>query len=853
MSLSSVYEPDKYESDMYALWEKSGAFVPKERGGKGNYSIVVPPPNANGNLHIGHALTFALQDTAIRFQRMKGKAALFLPGADHAGFETQVVYEKELAKEGKSRFDLSREELYDQVWKFVAKNRENYQGQFRRLGASVDWDHFTFTLDKKIVDTAYKTFKKMWDDKLIYRGERLVNFCTFHGTAFADIEVEYKTEIGKMYYIHFPLTPVNSVTDKKDYILIATTRPETMLGDVAVAVHPDDKRFKHLVGRTVTIPLANREVPIIADTMVDTEFGTGAVKITAAHDPNDFDVAQKHNLPLLKAITEEGTIGHDAPHAYHSLTVSDARKRVTKELEEQKLLEKIEEHEHRVGHCYKCGTVIQPLVRDQWFVDMKPLAKKAITALKNNEITFYPTAKQDQLITYLEGLRDWNISRQIAWGIPIPAFQNVDNPDDWIFDTRVEEKSLVIDGKTYRRDSDVFDTWFSSGQWPFATLNYPDGEDYQNFYPLSVMETGVDILAPWVSRMIMLGLYITGKVPFKAVYLHGLVLDEHGAKMSKSKGNVVNPMDMIDLYGSDALRMGIMTGQSAGNNQPFGTPKIIGARNFCNKLWNIARYVEGKVGDSYAPGEPKPQTPADHWVLSVLQQSAKEMDSLLSEYRFAEAYEIVYHTIWDDVADWYIEASKSQDNPQMLAYVLETILTLAHPFAPFVTEAIWQQLGWQKNMLITTQWPTVHAGSKAATTEFEELKNVVTELRQLIKNIGLSRPLLTTKSELLTANGNLLTNLAKIGGIEQGREGGVRLISAEAWLHVEPERLTTYKAELKSKISKKQAELESYKKRLGNKAYIENAPEHVVQQTHDQLELARADLELLKAEAKQLN
>jgi valyl-tRNA synthetase len=444
-----------------------------------------------------------------------------------------------LAKEGKSRFDLSREELYDQIWKFVAKNRENYQGQFRRLGASVDWDHFTFTLDQKIVDRAYKTFKKMWDDKLIYRGERLVNFCTFHGTAFADIEVEYKTELGKMYYIHFPLVPVDGVKDSKNYILIATTRPETMLGDVAVAVHPNDKRFKHLVGRTVKIPLADREVPVIADTMVDTEFGTGAVKITAAHDPNDFDVAQKHNLPLLKVITEEGLIGHDAPHQYHNLNVTDARKRVIKELEEQKLLEKIEDHEHRVGHCYKCDTVIQPLVRDQWFVDMKPLAKKAITALKNNEITFYPTAKQDQLITYLEGLRDWNISRQIAWGIPIPTFQNVDNPDDWIFDTRVEEETLHIDGKTYRRDSDVFDTWFSSGQWPFATLDFPDGENYHNFYPLSVMETGVDILAFWVSRMIMLGLYITGKVPFKVVYLHGLVLDEHGAKMSKSKASLL--------------------------------------------------------------------------------------------------------------------------------------------------------------------------------------------------------------------------------------------------------------------------------------------------------------------------
>ena len=854
MALSSSYEPAKYESKIYKLWEENHAFTPVNRGSSETFSIVVPPPNANGNLHIGHALTNALQDVAVRYQRMKGKATLFVPGADHAGFETQVVFEKELAKTGKSRFDFSREDLYKQIWDFVAQNKSNYQQQFRRLGASVDWNSFTFTLDQKIINRANLTFKKMWDEGLIYRGERLVNFCTFHGTAFADIEVVYKTEVGKMYYIKFPLSPLNGTKDKNSYILIATTRPETMLGDVAVAVHPNDKRFKHLIGRTAVIPLANREVPIISDEMVDTKFGTGAVKITSAHDPNDFDVAQKHNLPLLKVITEAGEIGHDAPHQYHGLSVDQARKQIVKELEEQRLLEKVEDHEHRVGHCYKCDTVIQPLVRDQWFINMKPLVHKAINVLKDKQIQFYPESKRIQLITYLEGLRDWNISRQIAWGIPIPAFQNVDDSDDWIFDTRTDQEILTINDKTYRRDPDVFDTWFSSGQWPYATLDYPDGQKFKEFYPLSVMETGVDILAPWVSRMIMLGIYITGEVPFKSVYLHGLVLDEHGAKMSKSKGNVVNPMNMIDEYGSDALRMGIITGQSAGNNQPFTTDKIIGARNFANKLWNIARYVESKVEDNtYTPTPPIPQTVADHWVLGVLQHAGNQVSSYLEEYRFSEAFDTVYHTVWSEVADWYIEASKTKAGKGMLTFVLETVLKIAHPFAPFVTEAIWQELDWNKCLLIVSEWPKVEGFDTKKSKEFEKIKDITTELRQLCKNIGLTKPVLFSSSRIVANNSDLLINLCKLGGIKNSNGKGVRLLSAQAWLEVNTEKLSAYKDTLKLKIEQKEQEITGLQKRLANKAYTLNAPEQIVTQTKNQLSTLLEENELLQTQYKQLS
>lgn len=848
MPLPKVYEPQKYEDSIYKRWEESGAFAPINRDSKETFSIVLPPPNANGNLHVGHSLMFALQDVSVRYHRMKGKAVLWLPGADHAGFETQVVYEKQLDKKGQSRFDYSREELYKQIWDFVELNKENYRSQFRRLGASVDWSRFTYTLDKKIVTQAYKTFKSMWDGGLIYRGERLVNFCTFHGTAFADIEVEYKTEQGRMYYIHFPLVPVSGVDDKKDYVLIATTRPETMLGDVAVAVNPNDKRFKHLVGRTVKIPLAEREVPVIADPMVDMDFGTGAVKITAAHDPNDFDVARNHHLPLLRVITETGEIGHDAPHKYHGLTVEAARRQVVDELKQQKLLQKIEEHEHRVGHCYKCGTVIQPLVREQWFVDMKPLAKKAIKALEDDRIKFYPTSKQDQLITYLQGLKDWNISRQIAWGIPIPAFQNIDDPEDWIYDERVDQEIIEVHGMKYRRDPDVFDTWFSSSSWPYATLNYPDSSDFKKFYPNSLMETGGEILYPWVSRMIMLGLYVTGKIPFKSVYIHGYVMAEDGSKMSKSIGNVIDPMEIIDTYGSDALRMGLISGRAPAINRGFDTAKVQGARNFCNKLWNMARYIQENAGGSVS--KPEPATPADHWVLSVLQHTSQELGKMLDDYRYAEGYELVYHTVWDDVADWYIEASKTGAGKGMLNYVLEVILKLAHPFAPFVTEAIWSSLNKDDAMLITQEWPEVVGHNKQAVSEFEEIKAIVTEVRQLATNLKLNRPtLLYTRSDIVGENAHLITKLARIGGTEQSKQAsGVRLLNAEAWLDVDQSHISAYLKEVADKVTSAKKQIKALETRLSNKGYVAKAPQHVIQQTKDQLAENKANLSLLQAE-----
>jgi valyl-tRNA synthetase len=849
MKLPKVYEPKEYESDIYALWEQSGSFMPKNRGAKGKFSMVFPLPNANGNLHLGHALTNAIHDILTRYHRMKGEAALYLPGADHAGFETWVVYEKELNKQGKTRFDYSREELYQQVWDFVQLNKTNFESQFRALGASCDWTRFTFTLDDKVVKTAYATFKRMWDDKLIYRGERLVNFCTFHGTSFSDIEVIYKDVPGHLWHIRYPLT------DGSGSLTVATTRPETMLGDVAVAVHPKDERYQAMIGKTVKLPLTQREIPVIADEMVDIKFGTGAVKITPAHDPNDFDVAGRHDLPMITVIDHEGNMTHDVPPSYRGMAVDSTRQLVVEDLKELGFLEKEEAYNHSVGHCYKCGTVIQPLLREQWFVDMKPLATRAIKALRAGEIAFFPESKRDQSITYLKNIKDWNISRQIAWGIPIPAFQNIDDPDDWLYDERVTEETIRAGKHTYRRDPDVFDTWFSSGQWPFVTLDYPDGSDYKQFYPLDLMETGFDILYQWVCRMIMLGLYVTDDVPFRSVYLHGLVLDPKGQKMSKSKGNVVDPMPVISQFGSDALRMGLITGQTPGNNQPFVESKVIAARNFCNKLWNIARYVEDRAGENFRSKEnPTPGTSADHWILHKLNYTTEEVARLLELYRFSEAYELVYHFVWDDFADWYIEVSKVSPNKDVMMSVLDATLRIAHPFAPFVTETIWQTLKAHEegDLLITSAWPKPVKVSEEAANTFENIKTIVSEIRYIKGELRLKDLKLYHSGEaFLNQHAELIKSLARLEGVEEVRDGyGLHLTQTKyrCWLDVDQETAHHFLDQLKAKEDDYTKAIEQLETRLANKDYVKNAPKNIVDETKAQLEETKSLLEKVSEE-----
>lgn len=844
MKLAKTYNPNEYEPNIYAMWESAGVFRPRGEGTP--YSIVMPPPNANGNLHVGHALGSALQDILVRYHRMKGDDAVFIPGADHAGFETWVVYERELEKQGKTRFDYSRDELYTQVWNFVDQKRGDMELQLRALGVGADWEDMVFTLDPKVVETVYSTFNKLWQDGLIYRGERIVNYCTKHQTSFADIEVVHKTEKSKLWRIAYPLL------DHIGEIIVATTRPETLLGDTAIAVNPADERYKKLIGTKALLPLVGREIPIIADEYVDASYGTGAVKITPAHDPNDFEMGQRHGLPVEQVIGFDGRMTN-VPAPFDGLTTTEARQRVLEALEREELRRGEEELEHSVGHCYKCDTVIEPMVKEQWFISMRPLADAAIAAIERGDVTFTPANKGEVVIKYLREIKDWNVSRQIPWGIPIPAFQSTTDPSDWIFNTNVNEKEIVVNGTTYHREEDTLDTWFSSGQWPFITTDYLQDGPLAKFYPNAVMETAGDILFFWVARMMMLGLYCTGQVPFRHVYLHGLVLDEHGQKMSKSKGNVINPMEAISQYGSDALRMGIIASRSAAQPQAFNTGKVVAARNFCNKLWNIARFIEAQVGDTQPVHVPVPQSMADHWIIRQLSKAGETMEQQLAQYRFAEAAETLYHTVWDDVADWYIEAAKVEQHADMLVWVLDTCLRLAHPFAPFVTETIWQSLSWHNDLLAAARYPQAEEYNELQAAEFGRLKRLVTEARYVTSELpGNERYTMLYMDDALVAdNAELVRRLAGLAAVKHTDVArGLRLAASgrDAWLDVSDETLYEHQTNLEKRLVAARNDAAKLEARLANERYTSQAPAHLVEESRQQLASKQALIERLVKE-----
>jgi len=846
MKLPKTYKPNQYEPNIYAMWEESAAFEPTGEGEP--FSVIMPPPNANGNLHIGHALACAIQDIMVRYHRMIGHSTIYIPGADHAGFETWVVYERVLTEQGQNRFDFSREQLYSQVWNFVDQQRGNMELQLRAIGVSASWKNLVFTLDKKVINTVYGTFKKLWEDGLIYRGERIVNYSTKYQTSYADIEVDHKLEKGTLWQIAYPL--VNKIGE----VIVSTTRPETIFGDTAVAVHPNDARYKDLIGEHVMLPLTDREIPIIADEYVDPNFGTGALKITPSHDPNDFEVGKRHNLERIQVIDFDGTM-MNVPAQFMGLSAGEARKRIVAAIQAQELLRGETTIEHTVGYDYKSGLPIEPLVKEQWFLKVRPLAERAKQAILDGQITFTPARRKHHLINYLDNLHDWNLSRQIPWGIPIPAFQNLDEPHDWIYNDQVDEKVIEIDGKTYKREEDTFDTWFSSGQWPFITTDYLTNGDLAKFYPVSVMETGGDILYAWVSRMIMLGLYATDQVPFKHVYLHGLVLDEKNQKMSKSKGNVINPMSAISEYGSDALRLGLISNRSADQNQAFGIDRVVSGRNFCNKLWNVARFIEDKIGEGYKSETPEPKTLADHWVIQELNKSIETIGRLTKNYRFAEASENIYHTVWDTVADWYIEASKSQDNHPMLAWVLDTCLRITHPYAPFVTETIWQTLSWNKDLLITNRWPEKLAFNDIAAGEFDRLKKLIIEARYVTSELpGNDRyTLLYQNDSLIADNIDLIQKMAKLKGIELiDQPRGLRLAASgrEAWLDISEEVLYEHQRNLEIRLAEVRTQIQALNARLANKNYTEKAPKKLVEETREQLSQKEAYQDRLVNELK---
>ena len=720
--MDKVYSHKDVEEKIYKEWEEKGYFSPEVNPKGKSYSIILPPPNANAPLHFGHAM-YVLEDILIRFKRMQGFKALWLPGADHAGFETQFVFEKKLQSEGKSRFDYSRETLYKMIWDFVQSNRPVMENQLRRLGFSLDWSRRKFTLDKDIVKIVYKTFKKLHDDGLIYRAERLVNYCTFDGTSFSDLEVIYEERQNPLYYI------------KYGPLVLATTRPETKFGDTAVAVHPDDKRYQKYIGKELDIEtvLGKAKIKVIADKMVDREFGTGVVKITPAHDFNDYEASLRHNLPMVQVIGLDGKMNEKAGK-FAGLYAKQARKLIVEEMQQKGLIGKIDEnYKHRIGLCYKCKNPIEPLPLEQWFIKMEPLAKPAIEAVKSGKIKIYPKNMEKLYFQFLENIRDWNISRQIVWGIRIPAFR-CEKCGEWeVTIGEIREKCGKCSGNM-KQDEDAFDTWFSSGQWPFATLQTAKEGDYDTFYPTTVMETGYDILRFWVARMVMLGIYETKKMPFETIVLHGLVNDPLGKKMSKSKGNAINPLELADTYGADAVRFALVYGTALGNDQSLSYPKLQAMRNFTNKLWNIGRFIEMnrnqkssirdiRLSSVEAQAQDKNQkslkelekivkNEKDAEMLQKVEKLTAEVTRLLEKYDFNHAAQNLYDFTWHEFADVYIEDVKNRIDENsflILNSLFLILLRLLHPFMPFVTEEINQVLFGKGESLIVSKWPAKSA------------------------------------------------------------------------------------------------------------------------------------------------
>lgn len=689
--MEPVYDHQKYEDLIYKKWEDSGAFSPKNSGVKSQspFCIIMPPPNANDPLHIGHARFIAIEDVLIRYHRMKGDSTLWLPGSDHAGIETQYVFEKRLKEKGQSRFDFDRDTLYQMIWDYVEDNTGVMESQLKKLGASCDWTRFKFSLDPEIVKIVYKTFKKLYDDGLIYRGERIVNYCPRCGTGYSQLEVDYVERNDKLYYLDYGT------------IKIATTRPETIFADVAVAVNPKDKRYKNLVGLTAKIPLINREVPIITDSLVELETGTGALKITPAHDPTDFEIGQKHKLPIISVIDDSGRmIG--TPEKYIGLKAEAAREEVVKDLEASGKLVKTEDIHHSVATCYRDHGLIEPSISKQWFLKVKPLVALSLEAIKKSKVKF-ATKKYEKIAkNWYKNLKDWNISRQIVWGIRIPAWRCKKCLEWTITDGKTPKSCMKCGSLSLSQDPDTFDTWFSSSQWPFATLKNTNEGDFEYFYPTSVMETAYDILPFWVIRMIMLGLYVTGNVPFREVLIHGLVRDKEGQKISKSKGNVINPIEMAEKYGADALRMGILWGALVENDVSLSEDKINAQKKFCNKLWNASRFV------SQFTNEAKYNASFDKHIKEVADKTTK----YLEKYKLNQAAEYLYSEFWHWFCDSCIEESKKgQIGAKQLKDGLLVFLKLLHPFMPFITEQIWSEVG-NKDLLISSSWPSTTTLSK---------------------------------------------------------------------------------------------------------------------------------------------
>jgi len=742
--IPKAYEPKQVEERIYKSWMEGGYFKPKIDPKKKPFTIIMPPPNVTGELHVGHALTATLEDIMIRWHRMLGDPSLWLPGIDHAGIATQVVVEKELAKEGLDRHQVGREKFEERTWAWANKSRSAITHQHERLGASCDWSRERFTLDDGPVKAVKTAFVRLYDKGLIYRGERIINWCPRCRTALSDLEVQSKDLNGNMWHMKYPYA------DGSGYITVATTRPETYLGDAAVAVNPEDERYNGLIGKKVTLPVINREIPIIADEAIDRAFGTGMVKVTPAHDPVDFEISQRHNLPVIHILNPDASMNDNAG-PYAGLDRFEARKKIVEDFEKAGLMEKIEPYSHAIPHCFRCSTVIEPEVSRQWFVKIAPLAAPAIEAVRDGRIQIIPERFTKIYLSWMENIRDWCISRQLWWGHRIPVW----------YCGECSEMTVSIDTPTkcgkcgstgLEQDPDVLDTWFSSGLWPHSTLGWPDQtEDLKYFYPTSVMETGYDILFFWVARMIMMGIEDAADVPFRTVYLHGLIRDEKGEKMSKMKGNVLNPLTAIDKFGCDALRFALTTGTAPGNDLNMGQHRLEAGRNFANKLWNAGRFVlkaleaEPITAQAFMEtGLKKLEESEDRWIISRLNRLTGEVDTMMKGFQFGEAEKEIHDFLWGEFCDWYIEISKQRlgkaNTPMpVLAYVLETSLRLLHPFMPFITEELWQDLRerlpretLKAPALIIAAYPEVN--QKLLDPESEQVMEAVMEVVRTIRN-----------------------------------------------------------------------------------------------------------------------
>ena len=847
--LAPAFAPSEIEGPLYKKWLDAGYFTADANSSKEPFTIVIPPPNVTGNLHIGHALDQTLQDCLTRMKRMQGFEALWLPGMDHAGIATQNVVEKQLATQGLSRHDLGREEFVKKVWEWKAESGGQILGQMKRLGDSVDWSREAFTMDENLSQAVLTIFKKLFDQGLIYRAERIINWCPRCLTALSDIEVEHQDDAGEFVSVRYG--------DGEQSIVVATTRAETMMGDGAVAVHPDDPRYKHMIGTEVLLPLVNRMIPIIADELVDPDFGTGAVKVTAAHDPNDFEMAMRHNIPFVVIMNEHGVMAGTGTE-FDGLDRFEARIAVVAKLKELgRVVAEKRPYIHAVGHCSRCDTTVEPRLSKQWFVKVEKLAKAAGDAVRDGRVKIEPAELAPRYFDWVDNLNDWCISRQLWWGHRIPVWYG---PND--------EVVVVGPGESapagYTQDPDVLDTWFSSALWPFSTLGWPSNTaDVKKFYPTSVLVTGYDILFFWVARMMMFGLFaMDGVAPFHTIVLHGLVRDQFGKKMSKSRGNVVDPLEFIDKYGADALRFTLARGSNPGKDQALAEDWIAGSRNFATKLWNATRFamMNGATVDGPMPATDS-LSAIDKWILSRLSETTAEYTSLLEGYEFARACEVIYHFAWDDLCDWYLELSKESfasgsaaASQRVLGHVLDSLFRLLHPVMPFITEELWTTFTGQET-LVTAQWPEAQKNhlDKKSESLIGELQKIVTEVRRFRNDQGV-KPSQKIPGRFIapsdvTAYASAMAFLLKLELKEFTPSASVEIGSMKVELDLSGTvDVVAERARLEKDLVTAQKDMKTAEVKLSNEGFMAKAPENVVTEIKERMAVTSADIERITAQ-----